>query len=515
MRNIEIESGRLQGVACGWPSITAYYGIPYAAPPVGDLRWRPPQPADSWEGVRDCARPGPRCPQLGVGKGSFYEREFYPVEEPMDEDCLYLNVWTPAQSQEEKLPVIFWIHGGAFMTGYGHSAHFDGEHFARQGIILVTVNYRLNIFGWMVHPELTAESEHGSSGNYGLLDQIFALEWVRRNIAAFGGDPEQITIAGQSAGAFSVQALLTTPLTEGMVARAIMQSGGGPTAVPNMRFPTLAETEARCDLSLLGVSTIQEARALPWQTLLERWIKSMPSTGLQRTPILDGWVLPVSLEEMAQTGRYRHVPCLIGYTSQEGIPAAPSYEIWKAIVEKEYGPEAGAQVLELCGGEAGFAAYSSKEHFTSHCRAAAEAWALFREGKAGEETYIYCLDRALPGDDMGSFHAADLWYVFKTLMRSWRPWEKEDYWLAYACNSYWANFAKTGVPQDPRLPQWTPYTSQSPQTMELGTEIGMKNMLVSRRSEFLKNWKLGLLGVAKLNAERSASNESKSSEGRE
>ena len=176
MRETRTETGRVRGVACGWPSITAFYGIPYAAPPVGGLRWRPPQPAAPWEGVRDCARPSARCPQLGVGKGSFYEREFYPVEEPMDEDCLYLNVWTPAQEEGEKLPVIFWVHGGAFMTGYGHSAHFDGEPFARQGVILVTINYRLNIFAWMTHPQLSAESENHTSGNYGLLDQVAALE---------------------------------------------------------------------------------------------------------------------------------------------------------------------------------------------------------------------------------------------------------------------------------------------------------------------------------------------------
>ena len=186
----------------------------------------------------------------------------------MDEDCLYLNVWTPAQEEGEKLPVIFWVHGGAFMTGYGHSAHFDGEPFARQGVILVTINYRLNIFAWMTHPQLSAESENHTSGNYGLLDQVAALEWTRRNIAAFGGDPDNITIAGQSAGAMSVQALLTTPLTQGMVGKAILQSGGGVTAAPDMRFPTLAQAEEQTDLSLLGVSDIAEARALPWQELL-------------------------------------------------------------------------------------------------------------------------------------------------------------------------------------------------------------------------------------------------------
>ncbi len=489
MRETTIETGAVRGIACGWPSITAFYGIPYAAPPVGERRWRPPEPAKAWDGVRDCARPGPRCPQLGIGKGSFYEKEFYPVEEPMDEDCLYLNVWTPAQNTEEKLPVIFWVHGGAFMTGYGHSAHFDGEPFARQGVILVTINYRLNIFGWMVHSELSAGSDRHVSGNYGLLDQIFALEWVRRNITAFGGDPENITIAGQSAGAMCVQALLATPLTRGMVSKAIMQSGGGITAAPDMRFPTLTEAEEKADLSLLGVTSISEARALSWQELLQRWIPNMYNPRLIRTPVVDGWVLPDSIDHMARAGNYRRVPCVIGYTAREGIPAAPNYQIWKALLEREYGPCAG-EALALFGGEAGFEAYN-QAHFTLHCRAAAEAWALLLEEQKTGPAYVYCLNRQLPGDDVGPFHAADLWYVFQTLNRCWRPWEKEDYWLARACNTYWAQFAKSGVPGGERLPEWTPYTAASPQTMELGKNIGMMGLPSDSRVEFRKDFLLG------------------------
>ncbi len=491
MRETTIETGAVKGVACGWPSITAYYGIPYAAPPVGKLRWRAPEPAKSWKGVRDCARPGPRCPQLGVGKGSFYEHEFYPVEERMAEDCLYLNVWTPAQSTEEKLPVLFWVHGGAFMTGYGHSAHFDGEHFARQGVVVVTINYRLNIFGWMVHPELDEESPCHCSGNYGLLDQVAALDWTRRNIEAFGGDPDRITIAGQSAGAMCIQALLESPLTAGMVSGAIMQSGGGVTAVPDMRFPPLKEAEAATKLSLLGVSSIAEARKLSWQKLLERWSWSFPGPGLQRTPVLDGWVLSRSLDENARDGCFRHVPCLIGCTAREGIAAAPTYGLWKKTLVAEYGPEKAEECLALHGFEEGFQEYSQKKHFTDHCRAAAEAWALEMERQNAGSVYVYCMDRELPGDDMGPFHAADLWYVFKTFMRSWRPWTGVDYELAAACNTYWAEFVKTGVPGGRGLPEWTPYTKESPLTMELGEHIGMKALEEEPMVEFRKKFLLG------------------------
>lgn len=488
LRETVVEGGALRGVACGWPSITAYYGIPYAAPPVGELRWRPPRRPAAWEGVRDCARPSARCPQLGVGRGSFYEKEFYPTEEPMNEDCLYLNVWTPAQSTDEKLPVIFWVHGGVFLTGYGHSAHFDGESFARQGVILVTINYRLNIFGWLVHPELSAESERGVSGNWGLLDQIAALEWTRRNIAAFGGDPDRITVAGQSAGAMSIQTLLTTPLTKGMISGAIMQSAGGVTPMPDMRYPSLAEAQAEADLSLLGVSSIKEARALSWQELLERWKAVRHSPGLLVKPVEDGWVLPASLDEMAAAGDYRHVPCIIGYTSDEGIPAGRSFDQWKALLIAEYGEKGAEEFAALTGGREGFEDYC-RRHFTVHCRAAAEAWALLRERQGTGDTYLYCFDRKLPGDEMGAFHAADLWYVFKTLGRSWRPWTGADYELADACSTYWAGFAKTGTPQGKRLPEWRPYTAKDPAVMELGDHIGEiympEDAAVSYRRDFL------------------------------
>lgn len=489
MRETTTEAGRVQGVACGWPSITAFYGIPYAAPPVGDLRWRAPTPAANWEGVRDCARPSARCPQLGVGKGSFYENEFYPVEEPMSEDCLYLNVWTPAATTEEKLPVLFWVHGGAFMTGYGHSAHFDGEHFARQGVIVVTINYRLNIFGWMCHPELSDESKFGVSGNYGTLDQIYALSWVRRNIAAFGGDPDRITIAGQSAGGMCIQTLLSSPLTKGMIAGAIMQSGGGVTPMPDMRYPTLQEAEARTDLSALKVSSIKEARALSAEELLARWAATMPTQAVQRTPVVDGYAIAAPLDEIAKASQYHHVPCLIGYTSNEGIPPVADYDAFAQLIRSEYGSLTGEAFLTLCPRKE-YDAYR-KLCFTEHMQAAAESWALLLERQKAAPVYVYQFNRKLPGDEMGAFHAADLWYVFKTLMRCWRPWTAADFVLADSTNRYWANFVKTGNPNGDRLVQWTPYTAESPLSMQLGDEICMKKFEGNERVAFRKRFFLG------------------------
>lgn len=476
MRETTTENGRVRGIPCGWPSITAYYGIPYAAPPVGERRFREPEPAADWEGVRDCARASAKCWQLGVGKGSFYEKEFYPVEEEMSEDCLYLNIWTPAQSADEKLPVLFWVHGGAFMTGYGHSAHFDGEHFARQGVILVTINYRLNVFGWLVDPELDKESAHGVSGNYGLLDQIAALRWVNRNIASFGGDPEKITIAGQSAGAACVQALLCSPLTKGLYRGAILQSGGGPAPFPDMNFLKLKDAEERSDLSALGVSNLKELRALGAAELLERWRKTMPTFAVQRTPVQDGYVLTDSVVNVIRNGESPAVPILIGYTGKENLAFARDRADLETIAVQSFGEEEAKRYLAHCPQDGPDFKQYQKDMATELLQSAAESYALLRERQGKGETYVYCLDRQLPGDDKGPFHAADLWYVFRTLLRAWRPWEAADHMLAYACNTYWANFVKYGTPngdREPKLPEWTPYTKKTPESMHLDTECSM------------------------------------------
>lgn len=491
LRETKVENGRVKGVACGWPSITAYYGIPYAAPPVGKLRWHEPMPAANWEGVRDCARPSAKCPQLGVEPGGFFEREFYPVKEAMSEDCLYLNIWTPAQSTEEKLPVIFWVHGGAFMTGYGHSAHFDGEHFARQGVILVTINYRLNVFGWMVDKELSAESEHGVSGNYGLLDQIYALKWVRRNIANFGGDPDRITIAGQSAGAACVQALCSSPLCRGDFAGAIFQSGGGIDALPDMDYPPLAEVEAQMDITKsLGVANIAEARALPAEELLARWLKTMPSKLIWRTPVIDGYVLPKKSAQIVYDDEAAHVPYLIGFTAKEGIVTTPTLESFKAWAKDSFGDQAEEFLKIAAPTEENFDEIKNSL-FTECLQAATAAWALTLQKQGRGPVYVYELARDLPGDDKGPFHAADLWYVFKTFMRAWRPWTGRDFEVARDMNTYWANFAKNLDPNGERLPEWTPYTAEKPEVMVFGNEkTEMAALQENARTAFRKQYLL-------------------------
>ena len=262
---IVTKQGAVQGLLSQDGRTVIFRGVPYAQPPVGELRFRRPQAHQPWEGVRDCTQFGPRCPQADLASMDFYGREFYDdLVPPEDEDCLYLNIWTPAEAgPASKLPVLFWIHGGAFMHGCSSEKEFDGEGFARKGVILVSVNYRVNAFGFFAHPDLEAETEEKVSGNYGILDQIFALRWVKENIAAFGGDPEKVTIAGQSAGCMSVQTIVSSPLSQGLLRGAILQSGGGLYAMK--RCPTKEEVHAtsRKLMEYLHVSTVAELRRMP------------------------------------------------------------------------------------------------------------------------------------------------------------------------------------------------------------------------------------------------------------
>jgi len=495
MREAITENGAVRGVACGWPSITAFYGIPYAAPPVGELRWRPPQPAAAWEGVRDCSRPGAICPQPRPSKNG--RKEFYPVLEEMSEDCLYLNIWTPAQAPEEKLPVIFWIHGGAFLTGYGHSSHFDGEAFARQGVILVTINYRLNIFGFLVHPELSAESGEGISGNYGLMDQLYALNWVRRNIAAFGGDPERITLAGQSAGAMSVNCLLHSSSAQGLFRGAIMQSGGGLMGFSDMsHYRTVVEAEARADLEAeLHIKTIAQARALSASELLERWMETgFGRSRLQTCPVIDKGIVERPLEESAWDGTFAPVPTLLGYTARENVPTMPTPEAFRAVMRKDMGLKA-EEFFHLCPLED---EAEWKKFMFSNCtellRSSCEAWAKLTERQGKPPAYVYTLSRQLPGDGAGAFHGSCLTYVFKTFLRGWRPWTGQDLEISTAMNTYWANFAKYGTPNGDndlngkQLPYWVPYTSEVKLTMEFGDSIiGMTVQPENDRVSFRAN----------------------------
>lgn len=441
--------------------ITAFCGIPYAAPPVGALRWRAPKPAPAWEGVRDCTRFGNMCVQNGgfVGMDAF-------LNHPQSEDCLYLNIWTPANAAGEDLPVHFWIHGGGFQGGLGDEPLYQGLPLVEQGEILVTINYRLGALGFLAHPALTAEDENGACGNYGLLDQIAALRWVKRNIRAFGGDPNRIAIAGQSAGAMSVAALLASPLTAGLYSAAVLQSGG-----PRPGARTKAEAEAH-GLEIqkkLGCASIEEMRAKPVEDILAA---TRPEPGaLRLRPVVDGYVLREDPYSAFLTGRIGQVPVLIGSNADEGLFApvnGETFESFEADAKRYFGADYG----EFC------ALYNfTPENFR---RAALDVQRDF--AFVNIRHVLRTLSRVHPcpvyqyyftepillqdGTFVGATHSAELFYVFGTLdvlgsstveggamdVKKGRP----QYALSAQMGRYWVNFVRRGDPNGPGLPEWRP-----------------------------------------------------------
>ena len=439
---LTIEGGQISGKPGETEGISVYMGIPYAAPPTGDLRWKKPQPAEPWTGVRECSEPGNASLQGGQEEGSFYWKEFYQSGNPkMSEDCLYLNVWTPAAGETEaKLPVMVWIHGGAYMNGYGHEIEFDGTEYSKQGVILVTINYRLGMCGFLAHPLLTAENGGKGCGNYGLFDQMCALQWVNRNIRVFGGDPGNVTVFGQSAGAGSVQSLISSPLSEGYIHKAIIQSGGGISGIVRTTPMETALEMGKGMWDNAGITTLEEMRACPAEKFTEILASYAQSggkiPGMPYCPIVDGELLPATTDEIAEDDAALRIPYMIGYTSEDLMPDIMN----KAAVD----------------------------------------WASLHEKQGRAPVYIYRFSRDLPGEDMpadpsqgpwanmtGAFHSSELWYTFGTLSRCWRPMEEHDYELSKEMVTYWTNFAKTGNPNGETVPQWAPFTQADQHIQEL------------------------------------------------
>ena len=302
LTRVETKYGTILGQPSGNQRVSVFKGVPFAKPPVGELRWKAPQKPDPWEGEYKAYTFSPIPMQWRHPKGSWAQKELYPTELPRSEDCLYLNVWTPAESPDEKLPVLFYIFGGGCFQGYGSKIELDGDGYGKRGCIFVTINYRLHIFGFLAHPELSAETDYHGSGNYGYMDQIAALDWVKENIAAFGGDPDNITVYGQSAGAGSTVNMMTSPLSRNKFKRAIIQSSGGFLGKKFARVNTLAEQEAKGKkfLDYVGVSTIEEARLIPAETLqgiYERYAREN-NFDMQGSPCIDNYVIDKTRDEV-------------------------------------------------------------------------------------------------------------------------------------------------------------------------------------------------------------------------
>lgn len=427
MELVETKYGRIQGIRK--EDHCLFLGIPYAAPPVGALRWRPPQPVTPWDGVLS-ADLYPNRSMQSHRADPFYDREFYDEPEretPFSEDGLYLNIWTPAGHSGEKLPVAFWIHGGAFLGGNGHEKEFDGAAYCRRGVILVTVNYRVGVLGFLAHPLLTAEDRAlggpGVSGNYGILDQIAALNWVRDNIAAFGGDPENITVFGQSAGCESVQTLISSPLTAGKISRAILQSGLG-----LIHDQTLAEAEqiGAEFAANAGASSLEELRALSFPEIEAAAgpliLQGFMTGNLPFSPNVDGVLLTAGYGQLRDGGLTHPIPYMAGSTKND-IRVDPE---------------------KLAVGDRG-TVYDSCVQWSR---------ALVQNGRS--PAWVYYFTRDLPGDSAGAFHSSELWYMFGTLDRCWRPFTPEDHRLSEQMLDYWTNFMKHGDPNGEGLPLWAP-----------------------------------------------------------
>ena len=471
---VRTDLGQLSGARLPG-GVTAFLGVPFAAPPVGDLRWRPPQSASPWTGVRKADHFGASCMQNEAGSRLPWTEEFM-TQGPISEDCLFLNLWTAAGAASAKLPVMFWIYGGGFNEGSGQVAVYDGAGLAKKGVIFVSVNYRVGPLGFLVHPDLSRESEHHVSGNYGILDQIAALQWVHRNIAAFGGDPRQVTIFGQSAGALSVVALMKSPLAKGLFARAIAESGPGLIGGRGGAQATLADREQAGVrwAEAKGAHSLAELRALSPDEIFKSMGRGGPPSPNQ--PVADGWVLPAPGAAPPQN----EAPILLGMVADDiGVSAGnaaqkPTVASYEEAAKNKYGEKAD-EFLKLYPVKSDDdVAAMLKTAARDQARVSIDLWSA-NQVKLSGKVYTYFFDRVLPWPEhpeFGAFHTSDVPYVFENLDLTGHPVEAVDHKVSDAVSSYWMNFAAKGDPNGKSLAHWPAYMPGVHKTMELGEKMG-------------------------------------------
>jgi para-nitrobenzyl esterase len=495
---VRIDSGWVEGTTGIDPNIRVFKGIPYAAPPIGPLRWVEPQPVAPWGGVRQATQFRPRAMQ-----GAIYRDMIFRDPGP-SEDCLYLNLWTPAKSAAGRLPVMVWIHGGGFQAGSSSEPRQDGENLAKRGVVIVSFNYRLGVFGFLAHPELTAESGHAASGNYGLMDQVAALRWVRRNIAAFGGDPGNVTIFGESAGSQSVSILMTSPLARGLFDKAIGESGAF-FLDDGLEPPALASGEqvGLRFAALAGAKSIAELRARSAPDLLK---VALSSVTFAMKVVFDGYVLPQDAFPIWAEGRQSQVPLLAGWNADETRIYAtfgnrrPTAKSFIAATRATYGDRAEA-ILKLYPAETDEQAVRSAGDLADDLFDGYGTWQWIEAHLASGNSpiYRYSFDRAIPlapnriingavatAADVGAIHAGEIVYVFGNLTASPNvSWPPEDWKLSDEMGAYWTNFAKTGNPNGAGLPVWPKYgRAGDHQVLHLNTDIGAKPETHRERYEF-------------------------------
>jgi para-nitrobenzyl esterase len=473
----EVIGGKIRGTNNNDGSVEIYKGIPFATPPVGELRWRAPQPVKPWSGVLDCTKFSASPMQAKPAPFSMWSEEFLIPAEPISEDCLYLNVWSSNKIKKNKQSVLVWIYGGGFSSGGSACPIYDGEALAKQGVVFVSINYRVGVFGFFAHPDLNEPS-----GNFGLLDQIAALKWVKKNIAAFGGDPEQVTIAGQSAGSMSVNALVASPLAAGLFNKAIAQSGGNFTR--GNASKAFAEAEGVKYAASIGVKNMNELKKVDAESLMKKFI------GI-RGPYIDGHVLPEHILDIFQKGKQNKVALLVGWNQDEGLMMGPakSAENLQKDFQKQYGSTAG-KFLSF------YPASNDEEAKQTQLDLSRDqifgmpgyVWADFQQ-QQNLPVYVYRFTRIVPAEGeykkFKAFHTGEVPYAYNNLHFVRRPWESADHVLANEMAGYWTSFIKTGNPNHGKSLQWPLFNQMEKKTMYFDATNAVKSMDDGERLDFL------------------------------
>jgi para-nitrobenzyl esterase len=478
---IQTVNGLVSGYKNG--DISIFKGIPFASPPVGDLRWKAPQPAKSWTGVLKCekfsASPMQRKPEPFM----MWTEEFITPPENLSEDCLYLNIWTPAKTAKDKLAVFVWIYGGGFSSGSAACAVYDGEEISKKGVIFVSINYRVGVFGFLAHPQLSSESAAKVSGNWGLLDQVAALQWISKNIEAFGGDPQKVTIAGQSAGSMSVCALVASPLAKGLFRGAIAESGG---ILNSWMNSTLADAEKS------GLAFMAKMKASNIAKLRQKSAQELIDSGGNFGVVADGYVIPADVFAAFRNGKFNDVAIMAGWVSGDGSLFGDQKltpEKYKEQAIKNYGDRA-EEYLKIFPGNTDeeVAASLTELNLMQFAALPAHLWAGFSKNKA----FIYQFTHVpvdKPGfPNYGAFHTSEVPFALHTLHLWKRPWRDIDYAVEKTMNNYWVNFVKTGNPNGEGLPEWGIYDKSSGNIMEIGDQPRLSPGLHKSEFDFLEGF---------------------------
>jgi para-nitrobenzyl esterase len=478
---VQVDGGVISGRVDGAGDLHIFKGIPFAAPPVGELRWKEPQAVVPWQGVRACDSFGPSPMQGKPVPFSMWSQEFLIPASPISEDCLYLNVWTGAKTPGERRPVLVWIYGGGFLSGGAGVPIYDGAATARKGVVFVSINYRVGVFGFFAHPDLSLESGHHGSGNYGLMDQIAALKWVQKNIAAFGGDPANVTIAGQSAGSMSVNCVMASPLARGLFNKAIGESGAS-FSNDNASLLT-AENAGQQLMQHMNVASLKDLRAMPAEELMKK------AQGSWR-PIVDGYVLPDAVVAIFRGHKENAAALLTGWTEDEIAPPMKSARDFQKEITSQYKNLDSATFSQYYPAETDSEAAVSEKRFARDMMFGVQnfAWANVVSAQ-GSRVYVYRFTRKPPATGeykkYGAFHTAEVPYAYDNLQFVNRPWEPVDHHLATVMSDYWVNFVKTGDPNGPGLPKWEAYDMEDKMIMNLGERQASEPMPDARALEYL------------------------------